>query len=361
MMAKKMKYSIGYNNDVKMLELLSVYSENIESLYFPMPTEYLASGRFRPFEKDYKENIPWMLNVCEENGINSQILLNASCEGDLCGDEKHMKKTVEYLKMLAKVGLRSATVVNPFYITELKRNVPELEIHSSVNCYTAKIEDALYLRDMGVDVLAVDRDINRNIELIREIKKTAGLPVKILLNEGCLSNCPFRRMHFNAIAHRIADRQFLNRSCITVIRKDPKKLFRIPFVRPEDVRHYKGLADYFKLATRTFTTQQIENTLKAYINEEYNGDLLDILDMTSMKCFFTFVNNKVLDKMNFFENMQKCTLDCDKCGYCESLLKKAVILNKGNKKPECKECSIYPEHVEPYSKLYADCLDRKEG
>lgn len=361
MVAKKIKYSIGYNNDIEMLELLSLYSESIESLYFPMPTEYLASGRYRPFENGYVENIARILKVCEENVINSQILLNASCEGGLCGDAQHIRKTVEYLKKLAKAGLGSATVVNPFYIAELKRNVPELVIHSSVNCYTSKVEDAMYLRDMGVDVLTLDRDINRNPGLIRDIKKATGLPVKILLNEGCLSNCPFRRMHFNSIAHRIADRQFLNRSCITVIKNDPKKIFRIPFIRPEDVKHYKGIADYFKLATRTFTTQQIENTLKAYISEEHNGDLLDILDMTSMKCFFTFLNNKVLDKMNFFENMTKCTLDCEKCGYCESLLKKAVILNKGNKKAECRECSIYPEHIGPYSRLHADCLDRKEG
>ncbi len=346
-MEKKTKYSIGYNQDLKMLELLDTYSGWIDCLYFPMPPEYLASGRNRPIEKEYRTNIRKVIKKCENTNINSQILLNATCEGALCANTLHMKKVTDYLKTLTKSGLKSAAITNPFYITEIKKEIPELELHSSINCYTSNIEQALYLKDMGIDVLTIDRDINRNLDQIKSIKKATGLKIKLLANEGCLSNCPFRKMHFNSLAHNLPDKPFLERSCITVISKDPKKIFRIPFIRPEDIKHYKPFTDYFKLATRTFPTSQIETTLKAYINEEHNGDLLDILDMTSMKCYFTFINNKVLDKLNFFENMQKCTLDCENCGYCETLMKKAIILNTGNKSPKCKNCEIYHKEIEP--------------
>ncbi len=330
-----------------MLDLLETYAEQIDSLYFPIPPQYLATGRNIPIEKDYKTNIHTVIKKCENTNINSQILLNATCEGAACADTRHMKKVTDYLKTLAKSGLKSASLTNPFYITEIKKEIPELEVHSSINCYTSNLEQALYLKDMGIDVLTIDRDINRDIGLIKKIKKATGLKIKLLANEGCLSNCPFRKMHFNSLAHRIPDKPFLDRSCITVISKDPKKVFRIPFIRPEDIKHYKPFTDYFKLATRTFPTSQIETTLKAYINEEHNGDLLDILDMTSMKCYFTFINNKVLDSLNFFENMQKCTLDCETCGYCGTLLKKAAILNTGDKSPKCKKCEIYYKIIEP--------------
>ncbi|MFH1432628.1 MAG: U32 family peptidase [archaeon] len=347
-MAKKTRYSIGYNNDLLMLELLEAYSDSVDCLYFPIPPEYLSTGRFRPIEKDYRENIRTVIKTCEKNGINSQILLNATCEAKRCGNTARMKKVTDYLNNLAKIGLKSAAITNPFYITEIKNTIPELELHSSVNCYTSKIEDALYLKDMGIDVLTLDRDINRDLDLIKNIKKATGLKIKLLLNEGCLSNCPFRLMHFNSIAHRTPDAQFLAHSCITVIRKDPKKVFRIPFIRPEDIKHYKPFTDYFKLATRTFTTPQIETTLKAYIDEQYNGDLLDLLDMTGMKCMFTFINNKVLDRLDFFNTMQKCALDCESCTYCDTLLKKAAILNNGNKKQGCITCDVFKKHVSPY-------------
>ncbi|RLG13845.1 MAG: hypothetical protein DRN71_04080 [Candidatus Nanohalarchaeota archaeon] len=346
-MTKKTKYSIGYNQNAKTLELLDIYIEHIDSLYFPIPPVYLSSGRHTPFEKNYNKNIKAIIKKCADVAIDSQILLNATCEGALCADTAHMKKVIDYLKTLTKSGLKSAAITNPFYITEIKKEIPELELHSSINCYTSNIEQALYLKDMGIDVLTIDRDINRNLDLIKNIKKATGLKIKLLVNEGCLSNCPFRKMHFNSLAHNLPDKPFLERSCITVISKDPKKIFRIPFIRPEDIKHYKSFTDYFKLATRTFPTSQIETTLKAYINEEQNGDLLDILDMTSMKCYFTFINNKVLDKLNFFENMQKCTHDCENCGYCETLLKKAAILNTGNKLPKCKNCEIYHKFIEP--------------
>ncbi len=346
-MAKKIQYSIGYNQDIKMLEFLDSYTEHIESIYFPMPETYLPSGRNMPFEKGYHKNIKTIIKKCADIGIGSQILLNATCEGTSCANTIHMKKVVNYLKTLSGTGLKSAAITNPFYITDIKKEIPELELHSSINCYTSNIEQALYLKDMGIDVLTIDRDINRDIGLIKRIKKATGLKIKLLANEGCLSNCPFRKMHFNSLAHRIPDKPFLERSCITVISKDPKKIFRIPFIRPEDIKHYRPFTDYFKLATRTFPTSQIETTLKAYINEEHNSDLLDIIDMTSMKCYFTFINNKVLDSLNFFENMQKCTLDCKNCAYCETLLKKAAILNTGNKSPKCKKCEIYYKIIEP--------------
>ncbi len=346
-MATKTKYSIGYNQDPKMLELLDAYANRIDSLYFPMPPTYLTSGRNRPIEKNYKTNIRTVIKTCEKHGIDSQILLNATCEGALCANTSHMKKVTDYLKTLAGIGLKSAAITNPFYITEIKKSIPQLELHSSINCYTSNLEQALYLKDMGIDVLTIDRDINRNLSLIKKIKKETGLKIKLLANEGCLSNCPFRKMHFNSLAHRVPDKQFLIRSCITIISKDPAKIFHIPFIRPEDIKHYKSFVDHFKLATRTLPTSQIETTLKAYIDEQYNGDLLDILDMTSMKCYFTFINNKVLDKLKYFENMQKCTLDCKSCNYCETLLKKAAILNTGDKNPKCNECEIYLKLIKP--------------
>lgn len=107
-----MKFSIGYNYDIKLLDLLGVYKDNIEALYFPIPNQYLGSGRDIPQPKGYKNEIPKIIKRCSSLNITSQLLLNATCEGD--------------------------------------------------------------------------RDINRNISLIKEIKNKTNLKIRIMLNEGCM-------------------------------------------------------------------------------------------------------------------------------------------------------------------------------
>jgi hypothetical protein len=39
-----------------------------------------------------------------------------------------------------------------------------------VNCYLKTYEQAIFFKDLGFDVLTIDRDINRDLELIKKIK-----------------------------------------------------------------------------------------------------------------------------------------------------------------------------------------------
>jgi len=171
---------------------------------------------------------------------------------------------------------------------------------------------------MGVDVLTLDRDINRNLDLIKEIKEKTGLKIKLLLNEGCLRNCPFRNIHFNVISHNSDTNEFDKRACITVLRKHPEKFFQIPFIRPEDLKHYKGIVDCFKLGTRTMSTANILFVLEVYTNESYDGDLLFLLTGKGIFECFSEIDNKLLGE-DFFEKIK----DDD---YAKELVKKFDLI-----------------------------------
>jgi len=53
-----MKFSIGYNHDIKLLGFLDIYKEHIEAFYFSIPQQYLGSGRGILQHKDYIHKIP---------------------------------------------------------------------------------------------------------------------------------------------------------------------------------------------------------------------------------------------------------------------------------------------------------------
>jgi len=327
-----MKFSIGYNHDIKLLDLLGSYKDNIESFYFTIPLQYLRSGRRIPQENSYLHEIPEIIKKCNSLNLRSQLLLNATCGGEHGLEKKFFKKIINYIEKLKSLGLNSVIVTNPIYISKIKEHVAGIQVESSVNCYVKTLAHALYLKDLGVDILTVDRDINRDLPLIKEIKNKTGLKIKILLNEGCLGNCPFRNIHYNHLSHnvpgpgRLIDNIFPDRFCINIFSKKPAKVLSIPFIPPEVLPYYAQIADYYKLSTRVFSTSRIESCLKAYINQDFNGNLLDLLDCPGLS-YFNLINYALLKKNNLFGKMTECDNNCGNCHYCNKLMKDAVVIN----------------------------------
>lgn len=329
--ANKIKFSIGYNHDIESLTLLEKYKDNIEAIYFPIPSRYMGSGRDILQGEKYINEIPEIIKKCKTLNIGSELLMNATCEGATSFKESFSPEFFDYLRKLKDLGLASIIVTNPTHISKIRKQIKDIMIESSVNCYVKTVEHALYLRDLGVDILTIDRDINRDIPLIKQIKERTRLKIKIMLNEGCLRNCPFRNIHYNYLSHPVEKsdfqkRLFFDNPCFSIYSKNPLKIFSIPFVTPNAIEHYNNIVDYYKLSTRVFTTSRIESCLKAYINRKFSGNLLDILDSPGLS-YFTFINYAAVKNNGYFENMFKCSNNCADCDFCNKLFKEAVVIN----------------------------------
>jgi collagenase-like PrtC family protease len=280
----KNKFSIGYNNDIKMLQLLDSYKDNIESVYFSMPYKYAGSGRMLREPDDYGNQVIKIIQKCGILNIASQLLLNATCEGERGFNKYFIKKILNYIKSLQQKGLSSIIVTNPFYISLIKKEIPGIRVESSVNCFVKTLEHALYLKELGADVITIDRDINRDIPLISKIKQKTGLKIRIMLNEGCLSRCPYRITHYNYLAHthkpdkRAKNNLMSDMLCMQLLKEDPSRILLSPFIPPDELIRYEQCADYYKLSTRVFSTSKIKLCLDEYIKGSFNGNLLDILD-----------------------------------------------------------------------------------
>lgn len=324
-----MKFSIWYNEQKSFFPLLEKYKNNISTVYFAAPDNIWPSGRSIIQDEDYENQILKLIYKCIEYWIWTILTFNATTEWIKTGDKDHMLNLISYIKRLKEHWLESVSLTNLLYVRFIKKAVPGIKIYSSVNCYLKTVEQALYFKKIWIDILTIDRDINRDLKLIKEIKKRSGLQIQLMLNEWCIKNCPFRHTHFNIIASNVEDNienkkkwkyNLIERfSCTPMLADNKRIIFRMPIVRPEDLHYFDKLVDFYKLVTRWLPTEKIDTFLKAYTDWFHHWNLLDILDMSIIDyhLYVPYIDNDKLTDLWFFEDLQKCPWDCDTCTNCD--------------------------------------------
>lgn len=324
-----MKFSIWYNEQESFFETLEQYKDHISTVYFAAPESIGPSWRSLHQEDDYEKQIITLISTCKKYNIWTILTFNATTEGEKTGDKDHMLKLISYIKKLEKIWLNSVSLTNLLYVKFIKKAVPNVTIYSSVNCYLKNVEQALYFKKLWVDILTIDRDINRDLNLIKKIKQRSGLKIQVMLNEWCIKNCPFRNTHFNIIANSVENNlenhkkwkyNLVERfSCTPILAENKRIIFRMPIIRPEDLHFYKDIADYYKLVTRGLETKKINQFLKAYTDWFYHGNLLDIIDMSIIdyQNYVSYIDNDKLTELDYFKDLQKCPWDCDTCTNCD--------------------------------------------
>ena len=142
-----------------------------------------------------------------------------------------------------------------------------------------------------------------------------------MLNEPCIRNCPFRHAHFDAVANnseQLFGVEFEDLTCYPLMKENRRLFFRIPFVRPDDLQHYKEFADVYKLVTRDASNEKIRFLIDTYVSERFEGNIVDIFDIESTQYLSTFrIENKKLNELDFFAKIRNCPGDCENCNRCE--------------------------------------------
>ena len=65
-----------------------------------------------------------------------------------------------------------------------------------------------YAQNISFGIIATDSasaQRERWEPFFRDREKKTGLKIQVMLNEGCIKNCPFRNTHFAIIANNIED------------------------------------------------------------------------------------------------------------------------------------------------------------
>jgi hypothetical protein len=175
----------------------------------------------------------------------------------------------------------------------------------------------------------LDRDCNRDTALLAALREKLGktypgMQLGLMANEGCLYACPFKTAHDAHIAmSRLASCSVgpdLNRDlgCLRSFMEHPERLLAAPFVRPEDVRHMEGLADFMKICGRTRPVADLTTIVEAYLTGSFSGNLPWLLDTQEVLSGRIWLENSALPE-DFFVKTNGCTHRCRECGYCKEL------------------------------------------
>ncbi|OKY78011.1 MAG: Collagenase family protease [Candidatus Methanohalarchaeum thermophilum] len=326
-------FSVPYNNDLEtlneVLDLKERSGSKVVEVYLSSPQEYAGSARITP-ETDLDE-FEEVVHKIKDAGLKVNLLLNSTCGGSYWYSEGTIESKLGYLEdMHERHGLDAVTVANPIYIEKINDRLPDLEICTSVLGEVDSLQRARLFERAGADVITPDVNINRDLDKLKRISSEIDAKLKLMVNEGCLYKCPNRKFHFNYISHKsrelgkTEDDPFFG-DCFNVIKNDLSQLLKSCWIRPEDLREYTEITDLFKIVGRARPKSMVLRTLKAYMDGEWDKNLLDI--MSSSLYNFSLETGAYIDNTeleDFFEHIKSCEYKCEDCGYCSDLINKLI-------------------------------------
>ena len=288
--------------------------------------------RSRKQLEDYVEEI-------HSHGFKFNYIINSTSLGNIEYDLNRRNELMDYLSWVSK-NSDAVTVAMP-YLAELIMDEFSMPVVASTMACVNSVKSAVAWDEMGVSRIVLDYSVNRNFKLIKSIRDAVNCDIELILNDGCLLNCPYRQFHANAVSHSSQGKFWLPYEvlkCSMRRASDASEYIKTPWIRPEDLKAYEDIGiSHFKLSGRGKSTEFILNCAKAYSKGKYDGNLADLITLVTVSSHAigelvvnekidVFIDNKKLD--NFLEHFKKqeC-LSCKTCNYCENVARDAVKIS----------------------------------
>lgn len=331
------QFSIPYNNRLETLDSIAALldgknGKKVREMYLSGPPSFFGYGRAIAHATTKK--LVRVIRFCHAHGIAANLLLNSGCGGAGWYVPSAINAVLKYMKKIhATEGLDAVTITDPIYLQRIRAEFPDITLVTSAFAEIDSLERAEFYKKFGADVITPN-GINRNLELLKEIKEETGLELRLMANEGCIHNCPYRIAHINYTSHasqkKVLSQDECAEHCVILKRIEPALLLKSDWIRPEDLKKYRGITEYFKIVGRTMDARWMEKTVSAYLNESHSGNLLELLESTTPKLILqygAYVDNASLE--GFFEKVTSCSRKCAHCRQCNELAKKAIKFTKG--------------------------------
>jgi hypothetical protein len=336
-----MLYNVPVIPDERFVATLNQHAHSLSSCYFSLHAAEIPDGRHK---QRILETSQW-INLLRPLEVGKKYLLlnsRAHVHGAYF-DPERLQPVVHALHSMLQARVVDGIVfADAYYLQALSDAGPEeaslLEAVPSVNFMldtydriAAMIDFIGSSRFRLPDVLILDRSLNRRMEALAEVsircrQLLPGIKLELLANEGCLDHCPFKLTHDCHISMvnmgQPLDTHRINRDlgCMRVLQRDPARLFKSPFIRPEDVAAYEPYVDVLKLCGRTLGAMFLIRVIEAYQNGRYLGNLLDLMDAMDGTAQWLTVENGQLPA-DFLQRLLSCSRDCRACFTCKELLR----------------------------------------
>lgn len=334
-----MKFNVPFLPNTHYTDFLKVNKAVIHSCHVSLPDPAIPDAR----HKTGATELPLIIRYLSELNLpRAYALLNSRVHGrDIYGGKAGIETIGDRLQKLVDADVIHGIVfADPYLLQALSRRSADLasrlEAVPSVNCMIDSYDKFLSFLDIIAasgfkppETLVPDRAMNRRYDDLADLSAQVrrhhpGMAIELLVNEGCIYHCPFKLTHDALISlqHITGDMDIheINRKlgCMDYLFHHPHLIFKSPFIRPEDVARYSGVADRIKICGRTLGPGFLINAITAYMAGRYEGNLLSILDAADWLAEKYEIDNSRLPK-DFLEKLANCDKVCDDCRYCRTL------------------------------------------
>lgn len=307
-------------------------STRAASLISPTTSEYLKQY----LDKSYRY------------GIGFNYIMNGTCHGDISHKEMY-ERTYEVMCTLESLGVNQVTVSTPYLLQFMQKNFPKMSVTASINICIGSISEVNLMESFGVKKIVVDRNINRNFRLLKKMASYSNIEMELLVNSMCLLFCSMHQYHNNLNTHysENSDKDFCFNypyaKCYKTYLSNPLEMLCSGWIRPENLKDYSKIGiSNFKIEGRGEDEKLVLKIIEAYLNQEYEGNLFDLLftGYNVKKQVCANISNSKLDDFAqlFIEN----EIDCRKCGgnnpKCKEFASQ-ISFNEAKRKDMIQRCS----------------------
>lgn len=261
-----------------------------------------------------------LFKIQNELGLDISLTINSiETPHEVLLDEKITKEFIKFIKSFYDRGLRSCTIASPHLIRSrlLHDNFPEMRWKNTVNHRVADAQQVMNYIFCGYDTILLDRSISRNLNELKRIRKavdyynktykpTKKILTSLLIQEGCLYSCPFKKEHdslgeyiggqyFNTISKLTCDNWRFNepfgklpRNAIDFIVSDKETFNEI--AKLNDIFKYSGRFSFF-----TFPPGDAENKKACWLFEHQKKYRFDYTPCAPDEVIYANTFNEVIN------------------------------------------------------------------
>lgn len=338
-----MLFDVPFLPDNEYAAFLEAHGQFLHSVHYSLAQPHIPDGR-------HKSEVFHLAQLNEAlsrlRGVKKYALLNSRFHSPLTYlNQTDISRILHVLEQLLIEDNIDGIVVVDFYLLQSLSDAgpavaAELEAVPGINCMLDSMERIRSCLNIiaGTNFafpgkLNLDRSLNRNLPVLAEISAACreiypGMQLTLLANEGCLLRCPFKFSHDSHIALANLDNSCnltfeINRNlgCIRVLSDFPEEILRSPFIRPEDQELYAQYADVLKICGRTLGPVFLKKVITAYLEGQYRGNLLGLLDTQDWQVDRLILANQDFPG-DFLQHITSCNNDCGKCSYCKEVFER---------------------------------------
>ena len=221
--------------------------------------------------------------------------------------------------LIEKYNIEGFIVTSLPLAIKLKKDFPNIELHTSCNTFMWSIKQMDYWREKaGINVFNPPREAAKTPSMLKEMHN-AGFKLKVIVNEACTYGCPYTISHACSVANSTAH----NYRCF---HGDISQVFKTNYIPPKWLEYLDEYVYCYKLAGRESTLEKLKNMFDAYILQRQTTSIYDIATfgpynvMTILKLFgIQITDDDIPEKTRYCEARY-----CNSCKECQMVIDRLI-------------------------------------